>query len=127
VQSVVSLCVGDRRIRIVRNKQLNDIQITVAGSPLHGSGNEVTSKCIYFRALLEEVAAGCGLSVNGGPVKRCDVLGITVGSFSLTRFYELADTFDVTTLCGDEYVDLDGENVNDYRTRQQDWDATHPL
>ena len=67
------------------DEELDDIEVTIASSPLHGSGDEVAAQSVNFSALLEQITAGGYMCVNGRPMKRCDVLRITVCSSGFSR------------------------------------------
>ena len=78
VQGVITLRIRDIGIRAVRNEELNDINVSVASGPLHWSRDEVTTEGIDFRALFEEESACRKLRVDGSPMKRGDVLRVSV-------------------------------------------------
>ena len=90
------------------DEELNDINISITGSPLHGSSNEVTAERVDFRALVEEVATCRKLRVDGCPVKGGDVLGVSVGRCGFARLDEVSDDVHFSTLSGDEDVYLEG-------------------
>lgn len=111
MQRVVALCVGDVGIRVVRDEELDHVEVAVARSPLYGRCDEVTAKRINFCTLLEQIPACGGLRVDGSPVQRGDVLLVSICRFRFAGFYELPDCLDVTALCSNEDVDLMSMNV----------------
>jgi hypothetical protein len=102
VQRIVPLRVGDRRVRAVCNQQLNDVEIPAPRRPLHWRGHQVAAEGINLCAGLEENAARSDLCVDGGPVERGDVLGVTVCGKGLSRLKECSDSGDVPALGRDE-------------------------
>lgn len=60
------------------DEELNDINVSIASSPLHWSSDEVTAEGIDFRALFEEVSACRLLRVDCSPVKGSNVLRVSV-------------------------------------------------
>ena len=51
MKGVVALCVFDIRIGSMGYEQLNDIEVPIAGGPLHWSGDKVTTESIYLGTL----------------------------------------------------------------------------
>ena len=74
------------RIGTVSNKQLYDVEISIACGPLQRSGNKVSTNSVDFRALFKKVSTCCDLRVDGSPMKRSDVLLVPVGRLRLPRF-----------------------------------------
>jgi len=63
----------------VCDEELNDINVPIAGGPLHWSSNEVTTEGVDLCALFEEVPACCELRIDRCPVKGSDILRVSVG------------------------------------------------
>lgn len=51
VEGVVALCVSDIRVGAMGYKHLDDIEVAIAGSPLHWSSDEVTAESVDLCAL----------------------------------------------------------------------------
>ena len=79
MQGVVSLRICDIGICAVCDEELNDINVSIASGPLHGSSDEVTTEGVDLCALFEEVPACRKLRVDGCPVKGSNVLRVSVG------------------------------------------------
>jgi len=62
----------------VCDEELNDINVSITGGPLHGSSDEVTTQGVDLCALFEEVSTCRKLRVDGCPVEGGDVLGVSV-------------------------------------------------
>lgn len=90
VKGVISLSIADIRVGAVGDEQLDDIEVTVAGCPLHGRRNEVAAERVDLCTLFEEVPARRDLGIDRSPVERGDVLFVAVGGFRLARLDELA-------------------------------------
>ena len=108
MQSVVSLRIGDVGICTVRDEELDDVNVSITGGPLHGSSNKVTTEGVDLRALFEEVSTRRKLRIDGCPVKGGDVLGVSVGRRGCARLDEVSDDVHFSTLSGDEDVYLKG-------------------
>lgn len=106
MQGVVPLRICDVGICAMCDEELNDINVSVASGPLHGSSNEVTTESVDLRALFEEVSACRKLRVDGCPVKRGDVLRVSVGRRGSTGFDEVSDDVYFSALRSDEDVYL---------------------
>ena len=91
MQGIIPLRICDVGIRAVCDEELNDINVSIASGPLHGSGNEVATESVDLRALFEEVSACRQLRVDGCPVKGGDVLRVSVGRRGSTRLDEVSD------------------------------------
>ena len=89
------------------DEELNDVDISVTGGPLHGCCNEVTAESVDLSALFEEVAACRELRVDGCPVKGGDVLRVSVGCQGSARLDEVSDNVYFSTLRGYEDVYLE--------------------
>jgi len=51
VEGIITLRVANSGIRIVCNKQLDYVEISIACCPLHWSGDKITTKSIHLCAL----------------------------------------------------------------------------
>lgn len=100
MKGIVALCVSDIRIGAMGYEYLDDIEVAIAGGPLHGSGDEVTTESIDLCPLFQQIAAGRELSVNCSPMKWSDILFIAVCRPCTPRLYEFSDKFEVATLSG---------------------------
>ena len=106
VEGVVALRIGDVRVRVVGDEQLDHVQVPVARRPLHRRCDEVAPKRIDLRTLLQEKAARCNLCVNGSPVERCNVLLVTVRCMRLARLDEVPERLNVAPLGGHKDIGL---------------------
>lgn len=106
VQRIIPLRITDIWVGVVRNQQLDDVEVAVARSPLHGRSDEVATECIDLGACLQQVAAGGELGIDGSPVQRCNVLLVAVRGFCAPGLDERADEMDVAALSCDEDVCL---------------------
>ena len=78
MQGVVSLRISDIGICAVCDEELDDVNVSITGGPLHWSSDEVTTESVDFCALFEEVATCCQLRVDCGPVEGGDVLRVSI-------------------------------------------------
>lgn len=70
VESIVTLRIRYIRIGVVGDQQLDDIEVSVACSPLHRCSDEITAERINLCALLQQVSTCGSLSIDRCPVKR---------------------------------------------------------
>ena len=108
MQGVISLRIRDIGIRAVCDEELNDINVSIAGGPLHRSSDEVPAESVDLCAVFKEVPACRQLRVDGCPVKGSDVLRVSVGRRGFARLDEVPDDVYFPTLRGDEDVYLEG-------------------
>ena len=79
MQGVVSLRICNIGICAMCDEELNDINVSITGGPLHGGSDEVTTEGVDLCALFEEVPACRKLRVDGCPVKGSNILRVSVG------------------------------------------------
>jgi hypothetical protein len=106
VKGVVALRVPNIRVGAMGDEQLYDVEVAITSCPLHGCGNEISAEGIDLCTLLEEVATGGDLSIDGRPMEGSDILLIAVRSPSATGLYELSDDVEVPALGGHENIGL---------------------
>ncbi len=51
VECVITLGVGDGRVGILKNKELNDIQVSIPCSPLYRGSDKVSALCVNISTL----------------------------------------------------------------------------
>ena len=93
-------------MRLVCDEELDDVEVPVAGSPLHRSSDEVTAKCIDLSTLLQQVAARSELGVDSSPMEGGNVLLVAVGRRGFSRLDEIADGVYVAALGSHKDADL---------------------
>jgi hypothetical protein len=74
VERIVALRVYGGQICIVGDEKSDDVEITIASSPLDWSSNEDSARSVNFSTLLDQIATGCYMGVDSCPMKWCDVL-----------------------------------------------------
>ena len=55
MKGIVALCVSDIWICSMGYKHLDDIEVAIAGGPLHRSGDEVTIESVDFCTLFQQI------------------------------------------------------------------------
>lgn len=85
VKGVVSLSVGEGWIGIMRNQQMDDIEVSISSGPLQWSRLEIATDGVDFCALFYEVTAGRQLGIDCGPMKRSAAGGLSAWVTSAER------------------------------------------
>lgn len=104
MKSVVALGIGYSRVRVMCNKKLDNIEVAIPCSPLHGSCDQITSKSVHLGTLLQEVPTGRDLRIDCSPMQRRYVLFVPVGSCGPTRFNQVPYERNISSLSGNEYI-----------------------
>lgn len=78
MQCIVPLRIRNRGVGIVRNEEMDNIQITIPSRPLHGRSDEVSAQRIDLCALFQQVPTCSDMGIDRGPVEWCYILLVPV-------------------------------------------------
>lgn len=112
MERVVALRVRNVWVGIMGNEQMDNIEVPVSCCPLHRRRNQVSSKRIDFRTLLQQIPTRRHLRIDRRPMQRGNVLLVAIRRLRLARLYQTSNGMYVSALRCNENVSLNAGAVS---------------